>query len=122
MSGYAAWATAEGVAGGALDDPEGWGLPNLLRYAFGLAAHGAVATPTVLGSTDAGGRRYLTLTFNRRASATDLTYTVQSSNDLVTWATLATCPPGAPTTVTVQDSVALGDATRRFLRVRVSLP
>jgi hypothetical protein len=106
-------------------DPDGAGVTNFQRYAFGLAARGRVAAPTTLGTADSGGSRYLTLAFDRRATATDLSYVVEASTDLVTWTAVPgqTFAPGTPTRVTAQDSVAIGaGATRRFLRVRVAMP
>ncbi|HLP02862.1 MAG TPA: glycoside hydrolase family 44 protein [Opitutaceae bacterium] len=105
-------------------DPDGAGVTNFARYAFGLPARGPVATSTTLGTTTSGGASYLTLTFDRRATASDLAYTVEASSDLVDWSTVTTIAPGTPAQVTAQDSVALGTAgiTRRFLRVRVAAP
>ena len=105
-------------------DPDGTGLTNFQRYAFGLSARGPVATPTTLGTVASGGQSYLTLTFPRRSAATDLSYKVESSTDLVTWTPvpgLIYAPGDGP--VTTQDVVALGTAgLRRFLRIRIAQP
>ncbi|MBK8479415.1 MAG: hypothetical protein IPL39_24970 [Opitutaceae bacterium] len=125
---YAAW-RAESFLGpeasndavsGPLADPDGAGVTNLQRYAHGLPARGPVANPITLGTATSAGASYLTLSFNRRTTATDLRYVVEASTDLVTWATATTLVPGTPARVTAQDSVAMGAAARRFLRVRVT--
>ena len=116
--------TADAVSG-PLADPDGVGLTNYARYAFGLAARGRVANPATLGTVATGGQNYLTLTFPRRAEATDLSYSVESSTDLATW----TPVPGLTYNVgsdpiTAQDVVALSGAgtPRRFLRIRIAQP
>ncbi|MBK8475766.1 MAG: carbohydrate binding domain-containing protein [Opitutaceae bacterium] len=103
-------------------DPDRAGLTNYARYAFALSARGQVGPPVTPGSITTGGATYLTLTFNRRATATDATYTVESSPDLVTWTPVpgAVYAPGAASPVTYRDTVALASAARRFLRLRVS--
>ncbi len=126
---YTAWratnfpgaAFSDDAVSGPLADPDGAGVTNLQRYAFVLPARGHVATPTTLGAVDAGGRRYLALTFERRATSPDVTYFVEASTDLKTWTTLQTVAPGTPTAISVQDSVAIGDTLRRFLRLRIQL-
>ena len=126
---YAAWRTAN-FSGAALAndavsaplaDPDQAGVTNLQRYAFALPARGPVANPITLGSATVGTDRFLTLTFPRRAAATDLTYILESSTDLVTW----TAVPGSTYTagagpITAQDSVPIGGAPRRFLRLRLT--
>ncbi|HLP08306.1 MAG TPA: glycoside hydrolase family 44 protein [Opitutaceae bacterium] len=129
---FAAWRTANfsttdlgnNAVSGPDADPDGTGVTNFARYAFGLPARGPVAAPTMLGTTASGGSSYLTLTFTRRATASDIAYTVEASSDLVNWSTVTTFTPGTPAQVTAQDSVALGTkgVTRRFLRVRVAAP
>jgi hypothetical protein len=130
---YAAWRAANfsgtdltsDTISGPLADPDGAGLVNYARYAFGLAARGPVAPPVTQGTADSGGQRYVTLTFNRRATASDLSYILEASNDLATWSPVPgqTFAPGSGP-ITAQDSVALGTTgvTRRFLRLRVTAP
>ncbi len=127
---YAAWRAAnftlpdltnDAVSGPAAD-PDSTGLTNLGRYAFALPARGAVSNPIFLDTAGSGDAPVLTLTFPRRTEATDLTYTLESSPDLVTWAAV----PGRTYTagsgsITAQDTVALGSTTRRFLRLRISI-
>ncbi len=104
-------------------DPEVCGLNNFARYAFGLAARGPVANPVTVGTATSAGLNYLTLTFPRRAAATDLTYTLEASTDLATWLPVEghTYTAGA-SSITAQDTVALGTTPRRFLRLRVTTP
>lgn len=101
-------------------DPDGTGLSNLARYAFGLPARGAVAVPpTVLSLVNTSGPTRAALTFPRKGFAPDLEYTVQASTDLLVWADLETVLPGYPKTVTITDPVATATGPRRFLRVRI---
>ena len=127
---YAAWRAANftgaDVANDAVcgpsADPDGSGLTNYARYAFSLASRGAVAPPVASGTVDDSGQRYLTLTFPRRATATDLVYQVEASTDLATWTTVATYGPDATSPVTHRDTVALASAPCRFLRLRLTSP
>lgn len=126
---YADWAaasfTAEELAksavSGAAADPDGAGLPNLLRYAFRLPPRGPAAAPVTQFVDHSAGRPVLAVRFNRAAVGDDLVYTVEGSDSLKTWTTVATLSAGTPTEQTVRDSVFLDGAPRRFLRVRVSL-
>ena len=126
---YAAWRTANFTGADATNDaisgpnadPDGAGLTNYARYAFALAARGPLTPPVTLGTINTGGQSYLTLTFPRRASATDLSYTIEASTDLIIWTPvpgLIYAPGDGP--ITAQDTVALnGAGPRRFLRVRL---
>ena len=67
-------------------DPDGVGLSNLPRYAFGLPARGPVAHPIATGTTNVGSGTFRTLTFPSRDAADGLTYTLEGSPGLVTWA------------------------------------
>jgi autotransporter-associated beta strand protein len=100
-------------------DPDADGLANLLEYATN--SNPMVSGPSSLTVARSG--NFLTLTYTRIADTT-LTYTVEGSNDLVTWSTVATAnnpSAGAQNVagpVTVTDTVSL--TNRRFLRLKVS--
>ena len=131
-SSYAAWRTGNFTGADATNDaisgpnadPDGSGLSNYARYAFNLAARGRVAPPTTLGTVTVGQNQFLTLTFPRRETASDLSYTVESSTDLTIWTPvpgLIYTPGDGP--VTAQDAVSMGAGTpRRFLRIRIAQP
>ncbi|MCX6877692.1 MAG: alpha/beta hydrolase-fold protein [Verrucomicrobia bacterium] len=106
-----------------LADPDLAGVTNLQRYAHGLPARGLGAAPAILGTTTVGPNNYLTLTFDRRISGSDLSYIIEACDDLATWSVVSTFPPGTPTHVTFRDPVAMpaADIPRRFLRLRVEI-
>lgn len=126
---YAAWRDANfssiEVANPAISapeaDPEGSGFPNRLRYAFALPARGPVQNPVKTGLASTGGGEVLTITFPRRTVATDLSYGVEVSGDLLSWSSLTSVAPDAPASVTIEDSTAPVSGAPRFLRVRVDL-
>jgi hypothetical protein len=108
--------------------PEGDNVPDLIKYALGLNPLVA-ATESQLpqGAIQPdNGTNYLTLTINRSAEPTDVTYTVQVANDLVSgWSS------GPPYTVTltntssllvVRDNVPVPAETARYIRLVVSNP
>lgn len=129
VTSYAGWAVAHFSASelgnpaisGVGADPDGAGVSNLTRYAFGLSARGPVAAPSRGVLVDDGALRYAAVVFNRVAAADDLVYTVQASGDLTNWTTVTTLGAGLPIEQTVRDTVPVSSANRRFLRVRVEL-
>jgi len=100
-------------------DPDNDGLANLLEYATNSNPNVANASPLAIARSG----NFLTLTYTRIANPS-LTYTVEGSDDLSTWSTVATAnnpSTGAQNTagqVTVTDTVSL--TSRRFLRLKVS--
>ena len=82
---------------------------------------------------------YLTLTFRRNLSATDLTYTVQVSNDLAAWHDGSTYSASGTTAanaytaqtsrtvftgyelITVRDNAAAADGLPHFIRLQLTL-
>lgn len=116
------------------------GLANLLEYALGLdpTIVSLSGLPTV-SLKDYSGTIYLSMLFHRSSLATDLSYIVQGSSDLVTWTDLGTSTAGGMTsgpgfvtetgsapnfTVEVRDTVPDdGDPlTKRYLRLKVTSP
>lgn len=82
-----------------LANPTGDGVPNLLKYALGLDPTSRVAAPTPYPATASDGETYLTFYFSRVSVATDLTYEVQVTGNLVEpWTTIATSRGGNPFT------------------------
>jgi len=126
---YAAWKAAKlaGVsAPGQLDtaDPDGDGIPNLLEYAFGL-------NPLTANSTGlpAQGRigDHPTLTYTRRHPPSDVQYQVEGSSDLSVWNAANITEQSTPVddlfdSVTATDGALISTNSRRFLRLRVTLP
>jgi hypothetical protein len=124
---YAAWRAANFSAtdqqndavSGPGADPDNAGLANVLRYAFALPARGPVTSPTAPLVVPSGGQNVLAVSFNRLASASDITYIIEASFTLAGWAPLAVINPGQPVQVTVPDTVAVASAQSRFLRLSV---
>ena len=117
------------------------GLTNLLEYALNLdpTLPSLVGLPTVT-LKNYSGTYYLSMTFHRSSLATDLTYTVEGSGDLMSWTNLATSTGGAVTNgmgfvaetgsapnfmVEVRDIVPYNPgnpAQTRFLRLKITSP
>jgi len=121
-------------------DLDGDSIATQLEYAFGYsplvydATNGVVPAFTV----PAGGTSTLTTTFRRDTAATDLTYRLEVSSDLVTWTPIAQSVAGAAATgqnggtvtgesivsgtvreVSVTRSFSGGDAVKQFVRLAV---
>ncbi len=121
-------------------DIDGDGINNEIEYSGGLSPvsydatddFSATTTPAVAGSTD------LVITFRRDTEATDLTYLLQISADLINWTTIAQSVAGATATgenggvvesddsfawpvnlVTVRKNLAAGLNSRQFVRLKV---
>jgi hypothetical protein len=106
------------------------GIKNLMAYALGANPHTATVGLLITGGvTSVSGSKYLTLNFTRNTAATDITYTVQGSSDLINWSTISTYSSGAWTpsanvtdntgVVAVQDTIPTNSNLRRFMRLQV---
>lgn len=128
FTGFAAWRNerflaeeaADPEVSGALADPDGRGIPNLLRYAFALdePLEGREGLPAVEAAPE------LALVFRRLKERTDLAYRVEASADLVNWAPAAveleTIGGGADYEL-VRARQLSGSPEKGFLRLRVEL-
>jgi hypothetical protein len=104
-----------------LADPDADGINNLLEYALG--GDPLVNSPTILPAVSldtSTSDLKLQLTFVR--SRTDVTYVVQGSSDLATWADLATNPGTVSATTPVVFTDSVTNPARRFLRLKVTAP
>jgi hypothetical protein len=108
-------------------DPDGDGMNNLGEYVFcrnpKIPDNGPVVTCSVIND---GGANYLAATFKRRHKALDVAYSVEVSDNLVTWTVVST-QVGAVVDlgvgveqVTIRDFQAYNPAAPRFMRVRAS--
>jgi hypothetical protein len=110
-------------------DYDGDGLANLLEYATDTDpvltnTKAKVASPSLVVAstvTNVGGT-FLTLSYPKNPAATDVTYTVQATNDLgVTFTTGGGSTSVSGNSVTYTDNVPLSSTNaRRFLRIQVA--
>jgi glucose/arabinose dehydrogenase len=117
-------------------DGDGDGLINQIEYAYGFNPNAFNNSDNFTTAINASS--VLTLTFRRDTQATDLTYRLQISSDLLLWTTIAESLTGAATTglnggsipsdaplsgtvnlVTVNRTLSGGDAARQFVRLKV---
>lgn len=122
-----AWEIAHGLdpndsigSNGANADTDKDGLGNFGEFVFGLNINAADAKDAAITSTainPADGKRYLTLTYRRRldAAANGLTYSVQTSTDLINWTT------NSPD-IELISTTASGDGITELVTVRIKPP
>lgn len=127
FTGYAAWQldqfgadAGNPLIAGPSANPARDGVSNLLKYAFGLDPF-ASAVGQLPAAVLSGGS--LSITYTKVLAATDLTYTVEWSDDLTSWSASGITEQlvsGDTETQRIRASVSGAPATARFLRVRVS--
>ncbi len=111
---------------GDLANPTGDGLNNLLDYAYGLSPLVAHPPGSGLhtGIAASGANNSYTTTFLRDPRAIDLTYELQSSDDLIHWITIVQSTAGAVPTGTdyVSEADAPGAAPVQLVTAQETLP
>ena len=121
-------------------DPDHDIVPNLLEYAFALdplvASNQEVPAASL---TATGGTSFLTLTFQRLASATDLTYRLLVSNNLNAWdngctfvgtnitittnvALIRRAMTNAVETIVLRDAQPVPGAAARYMKMQITHP
>ena len=105
-----------------LGDLERDSIPNLLEHAMKL--HPLVTEASQLPSASREGD-FLVLTYRKNLAQGDLVYAVEKSEDLASWTIAETqdeiSPAGADLEI-VRAKVAIGGASRLFLRLRITRP
>ena len=120
---FTATERADPAISGEGENPDGDGLVNLLEYATGSNPRTADSDHAPTGSlVNLEGQPYFALTFRRLILGYELGYTVEASDDLLTWSPL-TDPVGSPQlnsdgtqTVTTRDRLPIARQSQRFLR------
>ncbi|HUB67144.1 MAG TPA: hypothetical protein VL981_06640, partial [Candidatus Methylacidiphilales bacterium] len=114
-------------------NPTNDAVPNLIKYGLSMDPLVGSLTGLPVVSTVNG---YLTMQFTRNVNATDVNYTVEASNDLVNWSTIASRVAGATSwttqsgasvsdnsgTVTVTDGMSYNSQSQRFIQLVVTNP
>lgn len=100
----------------------GDGIPNLLKYGFGMDVTAPASSATSAPGLEPG---FVTLTYTKRTTATDITISIERSINFTTW-TAATATNMILSTVgtlqTIKAKVALNNEPSLYLRLRVSRP
>jgi hypothetical protein len=124
---YFSWASDNNLpsaSAGMSQDADGDGLCNLLEYALNTDPMRPNASPLACDLESVGGRDYLRLTIPKNPAAADVTYAVEVCGDLAagSWSAADTVveEDGAGRLV-VRDKIPVGDAQRRFMRLKVSV-
>lgn len=102
---------------GAIADPDGDGIENLLEYAFGLDPQVPGLPPLV--TTEING--YLAISATKNPAATDLIWSAESGDAPDAWSP-AQEEINTSTSFLARDGVLKTSASRRFIRIQVSLP
>ena len=119
FSGWAAQWDLTGLQAGPGANPAGDGIVNLLKFALGL-------NPTVNVSTDLPALNQengqYVFRFTRPLHLGGITYTVQSSTDLVKWTAFATTVESSTTTTETLVAMLPATGPRLFVRLQVTQP
>ncbi|MBC8041120.1 MAG: hypothetical protein H7Y06_11295, partial [Opitutaceae bacterium] len=105
-------------------DPDKDGIANLLEYALGTdPTNAASGSLPVVGVETIASSTYVTLTYNKDTSKSDIHYQVQSCSELAgtpTWSNVTDDLTGVTGQIEHRKASVLLDTSRKFLRLRVT--
>ena len=117
---------SEPTVSGVSAAPAGDGLGNLLKYALGLNPR-TPSSESVVSVGVNSNLNALELTYTAIKSATDVSFTVEVSPDMVNWSLgvaattlVGTTDHGTTRTITVKSNTSASTASRQFMRLRVT--
>ena len=110
---FANGATVPADQRGPNDDPDHDGISNLVEYA--VAGQDPTVANATIGTFDG-----TTLSFTKRAGTTGLTYAIEQSTDLGTWAEVPAGPSYVNNSTTISYALTPGSPARNFIRLKVS--
>jgi uncharacterized delta-60 repeat protein len=126
---FATWIAASAAPvdqRGALDSPAGDGVPNLVKYALGVAPmdNSGTQLPALTLVEASGQPPALALIFAKNPQAEGIRYALEISTDLVAWTEVASVADAAGTNAAGAELVRLRESTpiggvRRFVRLAV---
>ena len=123
LAGYPALTGANALA---TADPDFDGLNNLLEYALGSSPISAAsANLPVVGKETVAGTDYLTLTYDKDPSKTDLTYQVQVATDpaaTATWTDVSDVLTGTSGNIEHRKASVPIAAGKKFLHLKITKP
>ncbi len=109
-----------------LADLDGDGFLNLLEYAFAFSplANNSANAGLQISRAEVDVNEVFSVTFRRDPRATDLTYRLETSSDLVNWVEIALSTAGGTPTGSgfVSEAVAAGEAPVLLVTARETLP
>lgn len=97
-------------------DPDGDGVVNTLEYALGLNPNSAASATLPTGAIESGN---FVFRFTRPTSTTDLTYTVQTSTNLLNWSTASTSIESSTANTQTLIATLVPSLTKQFVRLSV---
>jgi hypothetical protein len=128
--GFAQWQTENFVGGSGNPDaapeadPDNDGLNNVGEYGLGTNPNMADARPITATITTNGANEYLRMTITRNAAATDAAFVVEAGPEVNgPWSNAGlVVEANTPSLLQVRDGVAVTPSSRRYMRVRISIP
>jgi len=101
-------------------DPDHDGMNNLLEYSMNTDPVVANKSPVTYSFETVGSEKYLCITYPKNPTATNITYSAETSSDLIHWASDAVKIPINTISEKVRDIVPISISPQRFIRLKVT--